>query len=238
MVFLSDVHFPYQDVGLVASAINLITALQPHRVVLNGDICDLFQISRFNTGLERLDSLQDEIDEANNFRALVRFAAPNAIIDETEGNHDSRMVSFVKQNARALSSLRALEPASLFKYRELDINWHPGAGFLLRPEFLVKHGGLLRSEAGASAKAEFTAAGISGISGHTHRLSVYRKAGYVQREWAEQGGLMRLDPDYVVGIPNWHQGIVVGEFSTKSPTFMLHEVPAKDGKLRLGLQSY
>lgn len=238
VVFLSDLHFPYQDDAAVASSLALVRELQPHRVVLNGDLNDFFQLSRFNTGLERLDHLQDEIDAANGFRAAVRDVAQNALLDECEGNHDNRIVSYVQKNARALVSLHALEPANLFGYRELDIHWHSGAGFLLRPEFLVKHGTLVRSEAGASAKAEFMQAGISGISGHTHRLSTYRKGGYVQRQWSEQGCLCRTDPDYVIGIPSWQQGVMVGEFATKSASFVTHEVPFVDGSLRFGGRSF
>lgn len=124
-------------------------------------------------------------------------------------------------------------------YRELEINWHPGCGFLLRREFLVKHGTVVRSESGATAKAEYSLAGISGISGHTHRLARYRKAGYAQREWLEQGCLCRLDPDYVAGgLPNWTIGCAIGEFSTKSPSFVLHEVPFVADRLRFGREQY
>lgn len=49
---------------------------------------------------------------------------------------------------------------------------------------------------------------------------------------------MRLDPDYVVGVPNWQQGCVIGEFSTKSSAFTTYEVPAVDGSLRFGGTSY
>ena len=213
-----------------------MAALQPDRVVLNGDINDFFQLSRFNKGLERLDSLQDEIDQAVGFRRDVRDAAPDAGIDETEGNHDNRVSSYVKQNARALASLRALEPASLFGYRELDIRWHPGAGFRLRPDFLVKHGTIVRGEAGAAAKAEFMLAGISGVSGHTHRLATYRRSGYSQRQWTEGGCLCRTDPDYVVGRPNWQVGCTVGEFTRNH--FHITEVPFVNGKLRLGTESF
>lgn len=234
VVFLSDIHIPFQDQEVVASALRLVRKLKPHRVVINGDVADFFQLSRFNTAQKRLDSLQEEIDEANAFRKAVRKAAPNAVIDETEGNHDNRITSYVFNNARALASLTALEPETLFKYKDLEINWHPGAGFLLRPDFLVKHGTMVRQEAGATAKAEFTHAGISGISGHTHRLGKYIKAGYVQREWSEQGCLCRLDPDYIVGRPNWVQGVAVGEFSTSTGNFHLELVEARDGKLRYG----
>ena len=238
VVFGSDFHFPYHDPNAVASFLNLVAQLQPHRVVLNGDIADFFQLSRFNLSGDRVENLQEEIDQANAFRSDVRSAAPNAVIDETEGNHDNRVVTYVHKNGPALKSLRALKPKELFLHDELGITHHPGAGFLLRKSFLCKHGTAVRSEAGASAKAELNLAGVSGISGHTHRLARYRKAGYVQREWLEQGALCRMDPDYVTGAPNWTQGCAVGEFSTRSDAFTLHEVPFVEGKLRFGRDSF
>ena len=234
VVFLSDLHIPFHDPEAVASSLRLIKKLRPDRVVINGDVADFFQLSRFNTAHQRLDSLQEEIDEANAFRVNVRKSAPNATIDETEGNHDSRIKSYVAANARALASLAVLEPSSLFRYTDLDFKAHPGAGFRLRRNFLVKHGTLIRQDAGASAKAEFNQAGISGISGHTHRLAKYIKAGYTHREWSEQGCLCQLQPDYVVGAPNWVQGVAVGEFSTKSEAFSVELLQVIDGKLRYG----
>jgi predicted phosphodiesterase len=238
VVFGSDFHFPYQDDSVIESFLSLVKELQPDRVVLNGDVADFFQLSRFNISGDRIELLQEEIDQANDFRQAVRVNAPDAVIDETEGNHDNRVTTYVRKNAQALKSLRALRPEALFRYGELEINWHPGSGFLLRPSFLVKHGSFVRQEAGASAKAEFMAAGISGISGHTHRLAPYKKSGYTPRVWWEQGCLCRLDPDYVIGKPNWEQGIMVGEFSTKTDSFYLHAIPFLDGKLRFGRESY
>lgn len=232
VVFISDTHFPYHDQSLIDSSLRLIRKLNPHRVVLNGDVNDFFQLSRFNIGHQRLDWLQEELDMGNSYRAALRRAAPDAVIDETVGNHDSRIQSYVAANGRALASLRALKPSSLFLHKEYGINHHPGCGFLLRPWFLVKHGTLIRKHAGWSAKAELEAAGISGISGHTHRLATYRVGGLKPLSWTEQGGLMRLDPDYVVGAPNWQQGCAVGEFSTRRESFVVHEVPAVAGELR------
>jgi len=234
VVFLSDLHIPYQDTEAVASALRFIRKYKPDRVVINGDVADFFQLSRFNTQHQRLDSLQRELDEANAFRVSLRKAAPNTFIDETEGNHDSRIKTYVANNARALVSLSVLEPESLFRYRDLEITAHPGAGFLLRKNFLVKHGTLIRQDAGASAKAEFNQAGVSGVSGHTHRLAKYIKAGYTHREWSEQGCLCQLNPDYVVGAPNWVQGIAVGEFSTKTDSFSVELLQIIDGKIRYG----
>lgn len=238
VMFLSDIHAPYQDNELVRSAMRLIKKVQPHRVVLNGDISDFFALSRFNLGLERLDDLQDEIDIANGIREKVRNAAPNTHIVETEGNHDARLNKYILENGRALASLKALEPANLFRYNELGIDWYPGAGFRQREQFLVKHGTVIRKDAPNSAKAEMELAGISGVSGHTHRLGKYNKGGYINREWTEGGCLCRLDPDYIIGQPNWQNGIVIGQFSTKSQNFMTELVQAYDGKLLYGGKRY
>lgn len=236
VVIGSDFHVPYQCVDAVASFVKLVKALKPDRVILNGDLADFFGLSRFNTSSERMDSLQAEIDEANALRKAVRKAAPNAVLMEGLGNHDSRIVTYVAQNAKVLSSLRALEPRSLFLYDELGIEWFPGAGIRLRPDLVVKHGTIVRGEAGATAKAEHLASGLSGVSGHTHRLATYRRSGYVNRSWTEGGCLCRLDPDYIVGAPNWTQGCVVMELGRES--WVTHEVPFVAGKLRFGARGY
>jgi predicted phosphodiesterase len=236
IVTLSDLHVPFQDVAVVNSAMKMVRSLKPDRVIVNGDLSDFFGLSRFNTADERMDSLQTEVDEANGIRRRIRAAAPNAVVDETLGNHDSRIVTYVEQNAGALKSLRALEPRHLFKYDELEINWHPGAGFRLREDLIIKHGTLVRGEAGATAKAEFMSSGLSGVSGHTHRLATYRKSGYQPRQWTESGCMCRLDPDYIVGAPNWTQGCVVIELSKTS--FWVTEVPFIAGKLRFGGKGY
>jgi len=234
VLFLSDLHFPFHDEELVASAVRFAKRAKPHRIVLNGDVNDFFQLSRFNTGMERLDDLQGEIDQGNAFRAALRRAAPDARIDETTGNHDDRLLTYVQNNARALTSLRALEPDRLLMSRELGIRRHDGAGFRLRKGFLVRHGTLVRKHQGFSARAELESAGISGVSGHTHRLGIFRQAGYGHAQWAEGGCFCSLNPDYVIGVPNWTQGCVIGQFSTKSDAFLLEEVQARGGKLVYG----
>lgn len=239
VVFVSDWHVPYHDEQMMHAAISLVQDLQPDRVVFNGDLSDFFQLSRFNTGLEQLDTLQDDIDQTNVFRGRFRKAVPNAILDETEGNHDERIRTYVQTKARALTTLRALEPANLFAWGANEITPHGGNGFLLRPQFLVKHGTIVRGEAGATAKAELAAAGISGVSGHTHRLASYEKTGYVQREWWEGGCLCRLDPDYVKGsVPNWKSGCLVGLFSRKTDSFIIEPVQRLGDSLVFGGRIY
>jgi hypothetical protein len=234
----SDFHFPYHDPAAIESFLNLVATLQPHRVVLNGDICDFFQLSRFNRDGTREDELQSELDQGNAFRKAVREAAPDAVIDETEGNHDRRIRDWLGANAPALKGPAGVATIGAVQHGS-GITGHPGCGFRLRPHFLVRHGSVVRKGAGNSAKGELDNAGISGWSGHTHRLATFRKNGYRTLQWTEQGGFMRLDPDYIAGgKPDWTQGCVVGEFSTRSDSFSVSEVPFVDGKLRLGREAF
>lgn len=239
VLFVSDWHVPYEDKEMMHAAISLAQDLQPDRVVFNGDMSDFFQLSRFNTGLEQLDTLQDDINQTNAYRGRFRRAVPNATLDETEGNHDERIRTYVQTKARPLTSLKALQPSNLFDWGKNEINPHGGNGFLLRPQFLVKHGTIVRGEAGATAKAELAAAGISGVSGHTHRLAGYEKTGYVQREWWEGGCLCRLDPDYVKGsVPNWKSGCLVGLFSNRTEHFVIEPVQRLGNSLIFGGRIY
>lgn len=235
---MSDFHVPYHDVALVDSALALLKKVKPHRVVLNGDINDFFQLSRFNVNKERMEELQEEIDEGVELRKRIRAVCPNAHLVENEGNHDSRIKTYVKLNAQALGSLRVLEPANLFHWSELEIDSFPGAGFRQRRNFLIKHGSYVRQDVPATAKVELQHAGISGVSGHTHRLGTYRKVGYDPKQWTEQGCLCRLDPDYVTGVPNWTHGMVIAQFSTRSDAFVVDEIQTIDGRFTWGGKTF
>jgi hypothetical protein len=237
--FITDIHAPFHDQDALESALELVRALQPNRLVNLGDTIDAHQISRFWNGIDRAFELQADLDAANEIRKAFRQAAPNAVFDECEGNHDNRFTTYIQTQAKALVSLDSLKPESLFKWKELGIRSHNSNGFLLRPEFLCKHGSIARQEAGATAKAELALAGISGISGHVHRLITYAKEGYVRRQWTEAGCLCRLDPDYTKGqVPNWTSGMCVGTFSTRSNAFVIETVQSMEGKFIYGGRTF
>lgn len=226
VVSLSDIHFPYHNKKLLEATLLLVQDIDPHVVVINGDVNDFFQLSRFNKGLERLDELQKEIDMGVEFRKTLREMLPNATIRENLGNHDERILSYIEDNARSLASLRALKPEALLSLDELDIALFGRAGHRIRPEFVFEHGHVVRSEAGASAKARLTNTLISGIMGHTHRMAEYPKFGYRNLTWYEQGCLCMRNADYKIGETNWQPGIAVCHFSTKTDNYHVDLVRA------------
>ena len=226
VVSLSDIHFPYHNKYLLEATIELMDDINPDVIVINGDVNDYFQLSRFNQGLERIDDLQEELDMGVSFRAALRNTFPNATIRENLGNHDERLLSYVENNARSLTSLRALKPEVLLGLNEYDIELFGRAGHRIRPEFVFEHGHIVRSDAGASAKARLTNTMISGMMGHTHRMAEYPKTGYRDLAWYEQGCLCSRDADYKIGETNWQPGFAVCEFSTKSDSYSVDLVRA------------
>lgn len=238
VVSVSDIHFPYHNETLLASTLLLIEDINPHCIVINGDVNDFFQLSRFNQGLERLDELQEEIDMGVDFRRNLRYIAPNAVIRETLGNHDERLLSYVENNARSLSSLRALKPEALLQLDELEITLYGRSGFRIRPEFVFEHGHVVRSDAGASAKARLNNTLISGMMGHTHRMAEYPKYGYRNLTWYEQGCLCMRNAEYKIGETNWQPGFAVGHFSTRTSNFHVELVRAVNNGYIYGGKHY
>lgn len=222
----NDIHVPYHDTALIDSAIALFKDIQPHRFVNLGDTNDFFMLSRFNKAMERLDLLQQELDQGKLIRKAIRDVLPNAQMDEIVGNHEERLLTYPGFNAPALRSLNSLKPNVLLGLKDLDITHWPMNGFRLRDDFLMEHGSVVRTESGASAKARLNQTLISGIMGHSHRLSEHRKSGYRDLVWYEGGCLCMLNPDYVKSEANWKQAVWLGMFSTKTQNFHMQMIPA------------
>lgn len=229
VVILTDIHAPYHNSAQLKAALELIADIQPHVVVLNGDMNDFFGISRFNKSNERVDELQSDLDIGNDIRKAVRAAAPNALIRENLGNHDERIVTYIELNAKQLHSIRALKPEKLFMLDELEITLYGREGHRIRPEFVIEHGHVVRKDSGASAKSRLADTLISGYMGHTHRLGDARRTGYRKLAWFEGGCLCQQSPDYVVGEANWQPGIGVGHFSTRNDNLFNIELVAALG---------
>jgi len=241
VMFLSDIHAPFHDQDAVDAVLRFIPEFDPHRIVLNGDIQDFYSLSRFDRDYERNETLDEEIGIGNRIRSQIRHAAPNAAIDETEGNHEARLQAFLRRNADAMGPILSLPGVkesltyeALFNLKYFEINWHGSEGFFLRENFRVKHGEFARQDAGMSAKAQMLRGFTSGVTGHTHRLSrfPFRADGGRLYEWFEGGCLCQLDAEYIRGgAPNWEQGFVVGQFSTNGSGSFVEPVTIRDGKI-------
>lgn len=238
VLVVSDLHVPFENKELVESAVRLAKKTKPHRIVVNGDLLDMNEISRFARPSEiTLGGLQEQFDAGHKVLSKFRKAAPDAQIEFTVGNHEDRFERFLS-NFPPLAGLRSMTLKNQLGLDKLNIRYHDGSGFRLRSNLIVKHGTYVRKYSGWSAKAEMESAMLNGVSGHTHRLNVFTKSGYQSLTWAEGGCLCGLNPSYVVGKPDWQNGCLMIHASTKTTSFVIEPIVALDNKLFWGGKSH
>lgn len=203
----SDFHVPFQDKEAVSAFINYCAEIQPTAIVINGDLVDMYMLSRFAKGEGR--NPMSEIEEARDILCQIREACPSSNIFYVIGNHEQRLEKTILSKAPELASLIE-DVFSIFKLDNLEIR---GCGTLtLNDNFVFKHGTLLGNKSGLSAIKEMENAYLSGATGHTHRLAKYiaRKAGR-KFIWLETGCLCSMEPEYMLN-PNWQQGFGMIQF--------------------------
>jgi hypothetical protein len=229
IVTLCDWHVPFMSEEAINAAFEFCNSIQPNIIILH-ELHDFYLLSKFNKDPSRKDTLQDEIDMVDNYLYQLRALCPDAKMILLESNHLDRLRRYLWSVAPALNSIRALEIESLLNLNTYDIEYMDH--FVYR-NFLFKHGNLVSKESGMSARRELAAEGLSGASGHTHRLSsVYRRDRSGEYIWLESGCLCSLDPIWVMGIANWQNGLSIVSFDNKeSDRYFATVLPIIDGRV-------
>ena len=207
VVIGSDVHIPFHDTKAIEAFTNYCKDLQPQAIVLNGDVLDFYKLSRFVKGEGR--NPYEEITYCQEFLQSIKECCPNSDIYYVIGNHETRLTTYVLNNAPHLASL-VEDVFTILKTNDMGIKGC--SEVIINDNFVCTHGKLLGNKAGLSAIKEIEKHYMSGASGHTHRLAKFitRKA---RRKfvWLETGCLCDLNPEYVQD-PDWQQGFAVIQF--------------------------
>lgn len=231
--FFSDIHEPHSDQKALAAAENVCRHIKPEIIVNLGDLLDFYTISRYDKDPARKETLQDELDLGTAFFRRIRKDHPDAEIFWKEGNHEERLRKYLWSKARELSCLRALDLTELMGLKDLGIRFVRAGERLKIGPLVVSHGHVVRGNSGYSANGEMTKRGVSGISGHTHRLGqVFHTNDRGSASWVEAGCLCKLDAEYIGDYaPNWQHGCVVGHWIKAHDVnrISLQVVPIIDG---------
>ena len=210
IVSLTDWHVPYHDPQAIDAALGFVDNLQPQVLVIH-ELHDFYALSRFDKDPARIVGLQDEIDQVTRYLKVLRNTCPGARIILLKSNHLDRLKKYLWKNAPALASLRALQVEKLLELEKHRVEYMES---FTHQGFLFKHGSIVRAGSGMTARAELTKEGISGASGHTHRLAqIYRRLRGGEFTWIESGCLCQLDPDYLEGTADWQQGFSLVSFA-------------------------
>lgn len=224
IAILCDPHIPHQDKDALALAESLLVEIQPDYIVYNGDVCDFYQISKFDKNPNRIGKLQNDIDDTKDMFRRHNRLFPNAIKKMLGGNHEDRLERFLWTQAPALSSLDCLTIEELFETEKFGIDYIPyDCGLLVNTVFLIMHGAISSVHSGYTAKRMYEKHGGCGVTGHCHKGGSFQKRDrFGTWGWWEGWCLCRLDPDWI-DHPNWVQGFTLVHFLGKR--FWVEQVP-------------
>jgi len=232
IVSLTDAHIPFEDKAAIREAFDYCQDLQPNIIILH-ELHDFYSLSRFDKDPSRIDSLQSELDQVVGYLDELRGRCPASRIILLKSNHLDRLKRYLWSQAQALSSIRALEIPALLELRQFDIEY---VDCFIYQGCLFKHGNLVSKDAGMTARREMQAEGMSGVSGHTHRLSiVYHRTREASRLWIENGCLCSMDAEYLDGrVPNWQHGFSIVQFDGKTGGISAFPIAIENGKAQIG----
>lgn len=229
VAFVGDLQAPFQDDLTLMALERFLKEFQPRKLIHVGDGIDMYAISAYNRDPERRFKLQEEIDESTAIWKRWRDLLPSAEFHYHFGNHEDRLRRYLWSQAPELESLDVLDLPKLLHCKEFGIKTYEyGQGQYLSSQFFIEHGDRVRQHSGYTAKAMMDRRGMSGISGHTHRLGTfYRRDRGGTYVWLENGCLARLDPEYDA-FPNWQQGFTIGWFKKSGRRFHVEQIPITD----------
>lgn len=218
---VNDIHIPFYDPNALNLTVQLINAVRPDIIILNGDINDFFAISRFTTAPWRKLMLAEEINE------VVKTL--NWLFDETRhvhcqwiylaGNHEERLRMFLWRKAPELAGLEALSVPQLFKLpdnviyldykhtpQRIEDDIEPCVEIL--DTLIILHGAKLRLTGNAInlALTIFRKTLMNTIVGHWHRSDQY-----IQPNFRGVSRGVWVVPCLSLPRPHWDSGRIWGQ---------------------------
>lgn len=104
LIVFGDTHFPYQNNKGIYTAIEYGVKKGVNTVILNGDMIDMYQISRFSKD-GRKPNVEYDIEVFYEFLINLRGVFPNALIIWKLGNHEERWDTYLRDNAPLLNMI-------------------------------------------------------------------------------------------------------------------------------------
>lgn len=222
---LSDVHVPYHSEVAVKAAVEWLKAADIQALLLNGDICDFYAISRWMKDPRSRDFV-GELEAVRGFLAWLRQEFPDIPIVLKSGNHEERWNHYIWQHAPELSSDRLTSLHAWLHLAEHDIQLVEDQRPVMLGLLPVLHGHELPKGLAAPvnvARGAFLRTLSTVLVGHSHRSSGHAESDMWHAEtfcWST-GCLCDLTPEYA-RINRWNHGFAMvtvhdgGEFDVEN----------------------
>ena len=229
---LSDVHIPYHSITALSAALDFIQAEKPSAILLNGDILDFYQLSRFGKD-PRKRSVAHELQAAREFLdVLAQFGAK---IYYKIGNHEERYQHYLMAKAPELLGVQQFELQHLLGLNDRGIDLIGDKRIIKANDLNIVHG----HEFGQSifspvnvARGLFLRGKVSAMQGHNHSVSEHTESnmnGDIVTTWS-LGCLCELNPAYLPINKSAH-GLAIVDLSDNGKDFHVRNYRIYKGKI-------
>ena len=222
----SDLHDKNLDPFCWSVFLDTAARVKPDHIVLAGDIFDAAEFSKYDQD-PRAYSIKESFDFVKEkIFAPLREICPDTEITMLAGNHDIRILKYLANKSPhmrvLLSDVMGLTLADLFgltKYKINLVSRFDLAAFTpaemrneIKTNFMVLYDCLVIDHHGVGTF------GMSGCSGHTHRVKMDGSANLLRGPlaWVVMGAMAKIDFEYQERLNKSHQSFLIWHVDTKT----------------------
>lgn len=199
ILFLTDIHFPYQDNDALILALNYGLEKECNTIWLDGDILDMFQASSHEK-LPNKQTINDEFEMVRAFLFKLRKIFPKAYIFYKEGNHEMRWERYLMRKAPEVMGCNEFELPTILRLAEHNVKWISNRTLVKFGKLNVIHGNEFKGGGGVNpARSLFLRAKSNCIAGDKHKTGENNEGslnGDLITTWSV-GCLCDLNPEYM-----------------------------------------
>lgn len=218
VIVASDFHDVEVDLFALGVFLETCRVEKPDLIVLNGDIFDMYEFSRFDRDPRKINLRKRMEFVRDHIFAPLRRICPNTQIDFIIGNHEHRIIKHLAAASPDMAALMDLHGISLSFLLGLDAFQINLVSKGNTTAFQAKE---IRSEMSKNWKMYWKCLvcnhtgpeqfGVTTISGHIHKPKlttvVYAKEGPVSN--VVTGCMCKTDADYTIKKTNWQLGFAI-----------------------------
>lgn len=233
----SDMHDVYCDPFYRRLFLETAKRVSPEKVILNGDIFDLPEFSKYVADPRLYDPV-GRIKWVHNFLGELRAAVPNSEIILVEGNHEYRLMRHLAEATPALmtvlADLHGMTISSLLGLDKFEVNLVARADLgaftekdikeEIRKNYVMVYDALLFHHFPEGARM-----GYPGANGHHHKhlVSSYYSPLFGPYEWHQLGAGHIREASYCAG-EKWSNGFLLAHVDTHTKHSVMEYIDVRD----------
>lgn len=209
ILHLQDLHVPYHSKETLELAVQYGIGKKINTLLIGYDFIDFYQCSRFEKD-PRKRSIKYEIDTANQILDYLQHKFPKAKVFWRNGNHDERLMRYLRVKAPELLDLEVLQISELLHFAKRGITMIPDKQIVYAGNLAIIHGHEYQGGTPSAvnpARGLYVKSNANSLCGHSHKTSEHTDPninGDVSTTYSV-GCCCGLHPEYAA-LTKWNHG--------------------------------